>query len=1357
MIGSIQGSTIVANCWMPVKKTCRCTTRPERRHFLSSKPQHQHDLGVGGAAPHPPPCNVILGKCQQLRPCKFTSERPGDKAAVDLTADLYSRQLLLIGRDGQEKLSKASVLLCGLSGVGVEVAKNLILSGVGRVVLCDPIKVQLEDLSSNFFLKVNDVGRKSRARACLQRLQALNPNVQVRLNDDACGDLAMAIHRFNVVVLVNAPLALQVHASSLLRTALVRPGSETPLLVCAEARGVFGSVFNDFGSTFEVTVRSEEASKPIRLTGFTPGYPTEFQTGATQAKGDIDQELSAADRHGLYPGDLVVIRTSSDHPKTAMAAGASDDLLRVVAVSSTTFSVDVDSSTWTALPSGAHVRKVELPLTMSFQPLSTALKRPQILHANFCKDGCARTTHACFRALDKFRLVLGRLPKPGRDSGDLTKFLSLLHEFDADPNMEVAQAFCCSCAGQLAPIATIIGGIAAQEVMKGITRVFVPIQQFLYVDALDCLSRPLPSAADCRPRRCRYDGQIAALGWPLQAALSQLNLFIVGAGAIGSELLKLSSLVGVASRLPGSRSRLRLLKWLLVRFAILVRYGLSFFTCKQAARCGVAPVEPPRGQQCRVGSVRITDMDRIERSNLSRQFLYRENDVHKLKSVTAVARVQEMNPDLCGAVPYVLEIGPESTAVFDDKFWQEVCIVCNALDNLEARLFVDQQCLFYGKPLVDCGTAGAKGSVQAIVPHVSESYSSSSDAEDERIPLCTVRNFPVRIEHAVQWATNQFQRYFHDDVIWVRRFLTSPVDTVKALSSVDLESGLEILRTITNGVADSSDSRGFANCVSWAHDLFHELFYHGVVSSEAILDEEFQVKCRTYGFPKGVWLDAANLDEHLDFIRAAVNLRASVVGVTQKPLTRDGLRRAIVNRLHLPSSRAPKGGFMGTEEARQHLKTLSSKHNNTSRNSAAVVRQTQKVIYELGCGYLQRIDHTCSIEKKDKGALRYRLIDAVEKLEQVSEKAIRLRWHPHPPNYTSPHLLGGGSSFEATMPSTIKFEKDEETSTSRMDFIATSSNLRAQNFNIPMEGRDRIEQIAGNIISALATTTSVVSGFGFLEIYKMLNAGIPKQLDNHQYNAANNILTYSRGIKTSDYYYYDYSFSSSSSSYGGGERMRIAMSRPKDVELPIVLLPVSWYSGSSQMSNNLLKSTLSKGHSSEMSHGVTSTRTASRCEPKSQTLERFRNTFINLAVPFFACSRPSVAPVSYFRGGVLSGLPYTPWDLLDIDEGRDLTIWELVDHLQTQLSIKVEMITCGEYVVYSCLVETDNDAEHGKQSQMVNKTVRQCLTESFTKDSQSFPRGRQKYACMFVFGQDSKTGKELEMPPLRYRFGFKPN
>jgi ubiquitin-activating enzyme E1 len=116
------------------------------------------------------------------------------------------------------------------------------------------------------------------------------------------------------------------------------------------------------------------------------------------------------------------------------------------------------------------------------------------------------------------------------------------------------------------------------------------------------------------------------------------------------------------------------------------------------------------------GNIYVTDMDTIEKSNLNRQFLFRSSDVSKLKSECASKAAAMMNPDLEGKIIAFSErVGNDTEKLFNDKFWKNLSGVTNALDNVEARKYVDRRCVFYGKPLLESGTLGTKGNTQVLL------------------------------------------------------------------------------------------------------------------------------------------------------------------------------------------------------------------------------------------------------------------------------------------------------------------------------------------------------------------------------------------------------------------------------------------------------------------------------------------------------------------------------------------------------------------------------------------------------------------------------------------------------------------
>ena len=55
-----------------------------------------------------------------------------------------------------------------------------------------------------------------------------------------------------------------------------------------------------------------------------------------------------------------------------------------------------------------------------------------------------------------------------------------------------------------------------------------------------------------------------------------------------------------------------------------------------------------------------------------------------------------------------MRVSPENENIFDDNFWLEKDFVVNALDNVNARKYVDSKCVWYEKALFESGTNGPK-------------------------------------------------------------------------------------------------------------------------------------------------------------------------------------------------------------------------------------------------------------------------------------------------------------------------------------------------------------------------------------------------------------------------------------------------------------------------------------------------------------------------------------------------------------------------------------------------------------------------------------------------------------------------
>tara|TARA_X000000950_G_scaffold289350_1_gene412222 strand:- start:2949 stop:5174 length:2226 start_codon:yes stop_codon:yes gene_type:complete len=147
----------------------------------------------------------------------------------------------------------------------------------------------------------------------------------------------------------------------------------------------------------------------------------------------------------------------------------------------------------------------------------------------------------------------------------------------------------------------------------------------------------------------------------------------------------------------------------------------------------------------------IIDSDAISISNTTRQLFYQDNDVGKSKVLVAAEKMRRTFPDI--------EIFPIECFLNKETFnniginWNSIQIILNAVDNTEARVFIDELSIYYKIPTIDSGTLACKAHAQFILPNYTESYNDLQDEQqNNEIPVCTVKEFPYKIEHCVAWA-----------------------------------------------------------------------------------------------------------------------------------------------------------------------------------------------------------------------------------------------------------------------------------------------------------------------------------------------------------------------------------------------------------------------------------------------------------------------------------------------------------------------------------------------------------------------------------------------------------------------------
>lgn len=110
-----------------------------------------------------------------------------------------------------QRQSEANILVIGMGCLGVEVGKNMVLSGVRKVSIWDNEVVSEDDLCGQFYLWESDLG-KNRGACTIQKLRHLNPYVLIeQLEGELVGALQECINELSVVVItVSTPVVWEI-------------------------------------------------------------------------------------------------------------------------------------------------------------------------------------------------------------------------------------------------------------------------------------------------------------------------------------------------------------------------------------------------------------------------------------------------------------------------------------------------------------------------------------------------------------------------------------------------------------------------------------------------------------------------------------------------------------------------------------------------------------------------------------------------------------------------------------------------------------------------------------------------------------------------------------------------------------------------------------------------------------------------------------------------------------------------------------------------------------------------------------------------------------------------------------------
>ena len=642
---------------------------------------------------------------------------------IKVDDDLYSRAIFTFGMDTMKKLSNLKVVIIGMRGLGIETAKNIILSGPDEVAIFDPSKVNIKDLGSNFYLSEEDVGKKNRDEASVGKLSRLNPYVKVTvLTIEPKADMneyikayCEKIERYNVVVFTELhPMYFIDQIDQACRIKNIK-------VIYGMCLGLAGYIFTDFGPKHIIY---DETGREIK---------TFLVKSITKDKRGIVTIDNIQGTNNLNIGDGDYVQFKNVEGMIELNDEKKD--FRISMMDYKSFSIG-DTSNFSEYTKGGIVYQVKKPVIKQYFPFcQRGLMICDDYHPfNFFdteKNGRSELLYMALSGIHNFYLENSyNLPELNNmeQAKKICENVKLMYdnakannyhcykniqEFDEKIILNTIRWS----SANIQPVCAFFGGIIAQEIIKA-TGKYVPIDQWLIYDFFETVEN-LKDNVDRTLKNCRYDDQIAIFGNEIQEKIQKSNIFMAGAGATGCEFLKNFAMMG-------------------------------FCTDKQSEFV-------------------VTDNDNIEISNLSRQFLFHKENVGKPKSIVAIKSVQEMNPNFNGKGMQA-KVCVETENIFNEDFWNKQNFIVYAVDSIDARKYIDNNAVLYHKIAIDSGTLGTEAHSNIFIPYKTVTYNDIVQETKERtLPVCTLRHFPSLIEHCIELSKDSFGGYFGNIIKEVKK------------------------------------------------------------------------------------------------------------------------------------------------------------------------------------------------------------------------------------------------------------------------------------------------------------------------------------------------------------------------------------------------------------------------------------------------------------------------------------------------------------------------------------------------------------------------------------------------------------
>ena len=407
----------------------------------------------------------------------------------EIDINLYDRQVRTYGLDATKKINDSNVIIYGLDGgLGIEIIKNIFLSGVKNLYLYDINKVSVSDIETGIYYDYNGF-ELPRNEILSNVMKELNPYNNLISINEITDDLL----KKSTLVIINRSFEEALEYNKKCRMFNSK-------MLYLRSSGCSGFIFVDVGLNHKVIDLNDENIEPVQI-------------GIVSKNGLVYCANHCS--HDFQNGDKIkFINVEGDHIDNLV-----NNIWKIKIKNKTSFELIDYSEEDIVFKNGTAVL-VKESNNFNFKSLEDQLEKRDILGFDPNRSN---------KIIDMYKYFDSNSTELWSDE-----------RMDNLNNFEDIKKIYLSYGVEIHPVTSFIGSVASSEIIKLISNKYTPIRQWWTWDDENIIP-------DIKPNDLTNSNLGKIYGGSFENKLNKLNILMVGCGAIGCEWLKVLSVLNVGT------------------------------------------------------------------------------------------------------------------------------------------------------------------------------------------------------------------------------------------------------------------------------------------------------------------------------------------------------------------------------------------------------------------------------------------------------------------------------------------------------------------------------------------------------------------------------------------------------------------------------------------------------------------------------------------------------------------------------------------------------------------------------------------------------------------------------------------